>query len=58
MATGRYCIQKLVYKHPVTKEEIWEDTKLCSDKPEDLMDFITGSYRIFDTLDHFVYKKR
>lgn len=58
MGNGRYCIQKLVFKHPVTKEEIWEDTKLSSNNPEGLMDFITCIYRIFDTVDHFVYKKR
>ncbi|ASA22697.1 hypothetical protein B9T62_19010 [Paenibacillus donghaensis] len=58
MTTKRYVIQKLVFKDNVTKVETWINTSIRSNNPDDLIDFITKLYRIFDTIDNFVVRKR
>lgn len=52
----RYVLEKQVMFDEVTKIEKWEKTKLESDDPVALINFLSSNYRIFDTELNWVHK--
>lgn len=50
MGYKRYVIQRLINKDVETNLEVWKNTPISSDNFEDLYNFLTVGYRIFDTI--------
>jgi hypothetical protein len=52
----RYVLEEIVNCDAETGCEEWKATKLSSDNPLALASFLSKRYRIFDTVDRWVYK--